>query len=101
MASERVTVTLPAELVEDIDRQERNRSRFILEAVQRELKRRRRQLLQRSLANPHPESSELADAGVEEWGQRLPDDNTSDLVNPRAGDRVHWKPGRGWVGDRK
>jgi post-segregation antitoxin (ccd killing protein) len=101
MASERVTITLPAELVEDIDRQERNRSRFILEAVQRELRRRRRQALQRSLANPHPESSELADAGLEEWGRTLPDDKTSDLVNARAGDRVHWKPGRGWIGERK
>ena len=101
MASERVTITLPAELVEDIDRQQRNRSRFNLEAVRREVRRRRRPLLQRSLANPHPESSELADAGFEEWGRRLPDDNASDLVNPRGGDRVHWKPGRGWVGDRK
>lgn len=101
MASERVTITLPAELVEDIDRQERNRSRFILVAVQHELKRRRRELLRRSLANPHPESGELADAGLEDWGRRLPDDDTSDLVDPRAGDRVHWKPGRGWIGVSK
>ena len=42
MPAERVTVTLPAEVVEDIDRQERNRSRFVLEAVRRELKRRQR-----------------------------------------------------------
>jgi metal-responsive CopG/Arc/MetJ family transcriptional regulator len=32
--TERVTVTLPAELVESIDRYERNRSRFIAEAVE-------------------------------------------------------------------
>ncbi len=71
----------------------------MIEAVQRELKRRRRLALQRSFANPYPESSELADAGLEESGRRLPADNTSDLVNPRAGDRVLWKPGEGWIGD--
>ena len=36
--TERVTVTLAAELVEAIDRMERNRSRFIAEAVARELR---------------------------------------------------------------
>jgi len=35
--TERVTVTLPVELVEGIDRFERNRSRFIAEAVAHEL----------------------------------------------------------------
>ena len=40
-AMERVTVTLPAELVEKIDQLERNRSRFIAEAVEHELAQRR------------------------------------------------------------
>ena len=40
--SERVTVTMPAELVAGIDRYARNRSGFIAEAVRHELKRRRR-----------------------------------------------------------
>jgi Arc/MetJ-type ribon-helix-helix transcriptional regulator len=97
MPTERVTVTLPAQVVEDIDRQERNRSRFVLEAVERELKRRRRELLRRSLANPHPETSELADAGFEDWGAGLGDDRTADLVDTRRGTRVRWVPGRGWV----
>jgi metal-responsive CopG/Arc/MetJ family transcriptional regulator len=39
--TERVTVTLPVELVENIDRYERNRSRFIAEAVEHEFGRRR------------------------------------------------------------
>jgi len=39
--TERVTVTLSAELVQGIDRFERNRSRFIAEAVEHELTRRR------------------------------------------------------------
>jgi hypothetical protein len=59
--TERVTVTLPVELVESIDRFERNRSRFIAEAVAHELVRRRRDGLLRSLKNPHPEAAELAE----------------------------------------
>ena len=38
----RVTVTLPADVLSDIDSAEKNRSAFILEAVRRELSRRRR-----------------------------------------------------------
>ncbi len=97
MASERVTVTLPAEVVEDIDRRERNRSRFILDAVRRELKRREREELKRSLENPHSETSELADAGFDDWAARLPDEKASDLLDLRAGRSVRWVPGRGWT----
>jgi hypothetical protein len=39
---ERITVTLAVELIEGIDQFERNRSRFIAEAVEHELVRRRR-----------------------------------------------------------
>jgi hypothetical protein len=97
MLTERLTVTLPADVVEDIDRRERNRSRFILDAVRRELKRRQREDLKRSLDHPHPETSELADAGLAKWGARLPDDKASDLVDVRAGRAVRWVPGRGWL----
>jgi Arc/MetJ-type ribon-helix-helix transcriptional regulator len=97
MVIERVTVTLPAEVVEDIDRRESNRSRFILEAVRRELKRRQRQELNRSLQNPHPETSELADAGFEGWAATLPEEKAYDLVDLRAGRSVRWVPGRGWL----
>lgn len=100
MGSERVTVTLPAEVVGDIDRRERNRSRFILDAVRRELKRREREELKRSLKSPHPETSELADAGFDDWAARLPDEKASDLLDLRAGRSVRWVPGRGWT-DRK
>jgi Arc/MetJ-type ribon-helix-helix transcriptional regulator len=97
MPTERVTVTLPADIVEDIDSRERNRSRFILDAVKRELKHREREELSRSLQNPHSETSELADAGLAEWGARLPDEEASDLVDIRAGRAVRWVPGRGWL----
>jgi hypothetical protein len=98
--TERVTVTLPVELVEGIDRFERNRSRFITQAVEHELLRRRREGLLRSLASPHPEAAELGEAGLGDWGASLP---TSDegLVDEARGKPVSWVEGRGWVEDSK
>jgi Arc/MetJ-type ribon-helix-helix transcriptional regulator len=98
MASvERVTVTLPMELVRDIDRREKNRSKFVAEAVRHELDYRRRDELRRSLRNPHPESAELADEGLEAWAHSLPAEDGEALVDSRAGDPVRWVPGEGWV----
>jgi Arc/MetJ-type ribon-helix-helix transcriptional regulator len=97
----RVTVTLPEEVVRDIDRLERNRSRFVLEAVRHELRRRRREELRRSLRSPHPEAAVVAEAGLDEWGDRLPDEDASGLVDTRAGKPVRWIPGEGWVEERK
>ena len=98
MASvERVTITLPDELVRDIDRREKNRSKFVAEAVRRELDRRRRAELRRSLQNPHAESDELAQQGFEEWSRRLPEEDTEGLVDRNAGKAVQWVPGTGWV----
>jgi len=94
--TERVTVTLPAELVESIDRYEHNRSRFITEAVEHELGRRRREDLLRSLKNPHPEAVELAETGLADWGASLPPED-EDLVDVNAGKAVRWREGQGWV----
>ena len=94
--NERVTVTLPEELVREIDRHERNRSKFVLHSVQRELDRRRRDELRRSLRSPHPESQALAEAGEREWMAGLPDGD-EDLVEPENGQAVRWIPGEGWV----
>ena len=99
--NERVTVTLPAEVVRDIDRLEHNRSRFVLEAVRRELHRRRRAELKRSLRNPHPESEQLAEAGFGEWAASLPAEEVLELVDMNAGTPVRWVPGEGWVEARK
>lgn len=97
--TERVTVTLPIELVEDIDRFARNRSRFIAEAVAHELVRRRREGLLRSLESPHPEAAELlGEAGLAEWGASLPADDEG-LVDMSAGTPVRWVEGLGWVED--
>jgi hypothetical protein len=95
--SERVTVTLPAEVVRDIDRLEKNRSKFVLTAVSHELSRRRREELRRSLRGPHPESEQLADAGFDEWADGLPQEDAAGLVDMRVGTPVRWIPGKGWV----
>jgi hypothetical protein len=94
-AAERVTVTLRADLLEQIDRVERNRSRFIAQAVEHELDRRRRQALLVSLAAPHPESVELADAPLGDWVSDLPADE--ELVDRAGGTAVRWVDGKGWV----
>lgn len=92
----RVTVTLPEDVVREIDRRERNRSRFVMEAVKRELARRRREELRQSLANPHAESEALADAGLAEWARGLPEESASDMLDLGGGRAVRWIPGQGW-----
>ena len=98
---DRVTVTLPNELIRDIDRWEKNRSKFIAEAVRHELDRRRRAELRRSLQNPHPESVAFAEQGLEERAQSLPEEDTEALVDRSSGKPVQWVPGEGWVEGRK
>lgn len=97
---ERVTVTLPGDLVHEIDRREKNRSKFVTEAVRRELDRWRREELKRSLESPHPESSNLAEQGLEEWSHGLPDEDVESLVDSHAAKTIRWVPGEGWVEDR-
>lgn len=92
---ERVTVTLPADLVERIDQLERNRSRFIAEAVEHELAQRRRDALLQSVQNPHPETTDLVDTGLSDWVSDLPRDET--LVDAHGGTPVRWVEGQGWI----
>lgn len=98
---ERVTVTLPSDVLRDIDRREKNRSKFVAEAVRHELDRRRRNELRRSLENPHAESAFLAEQGIEDWARSLPDEDSDALVDSRAGCPVRWVPGEGWVEERE
>jgi hypothetical protein len=93
---ERVTITLGAKTVASIDRLEKNRSRFIAEAVERELERRGREALALSLANPHIEARELAEQGLDDWGTSLPDESES-LVDVMQGNEVRWEQGAGWT----
>lgn len=91
----RVTVTLPSEVVRDIDQFEKNRSRFVLEAVKRELARRKRAELRRSLGEPHPQTEASEEEGLEAWALSLPRES-GDLVDRKVGVQVRWRPGRGW-----
>jgi hypothetical protein len=84
---------MPSELVAGIDRIESNRSRFIAEAVRHELQRRQRLELLRSLEAPHPDSA--ATAALADWAEALPETD-SDLLDPSAGEPVHWRPESGW-----
>jgi len=94
--TERVTITLPRDLLAEIDRIETNRSRFVLEAVRWELDRRRREELRTSLATPHQEAEEVAEDGFADWARGLPEEDATGLVDPRAGTAVRWRPGTGW-----
>jgi hypothetical protein len=98
--AERITITLPGDLVRDIDRREKNRSKFVADAVRRELDYRRRLDLRRSLRNPHAESSNLSESGLAEWSRGLPEEDTEALVDSTAGKAVRWVPGEGWIEDR-
>ena len=93
--TERVTVTLSAELVEGIDRLERHRCRSIAEAVEHELARRRRESLLSSVSNPHPETADKADTGLGNWTADLPDEEG--LIDVAGGTAVRWVEGQGWV----
>jgi hypothetical protein len=97
--NERVTVTIPEEVVRDIDRRESNRSKFILRAVKNELERHRKEELRRSLRAPHPESEQLAQAGIGDWMGSLPEGD-ADLVDLSVGEGVRWVPGRGWIEEK-
>lgn len=101
MSLARVTVTLPGELVTEMDRTAPNRSRFVAEAVTRELARRRRAALRASLASPHPESLVVAESGVAEWGRSLPAEDADGLLDPSQGKRVRWVDGKGWTETRR
>lgn len=94
----RVTVTLDADLVEGIDRIERNRSRFIAEAVQHELTRRRQAGLLRSVHSPHADTVALVETGLVDWVSDLPADEG--LVDVDAGTPVRWVEGQGWTKGR-
>ena len=94
--SVRVTVTLPSDLLREIDSRERNRSRFVLEALRREVSRRRMEELELSLANPHPETSSLELQGVSEWFAQGKDDAEA-ILDLTAGTSVRWLENVGWV----
>ena len=94
--SSRVTITLPTEVLAEIDKGDKNRSRFILEAVRREVARRRQEALELSLVHPHPDSQSFESAGLEEWFLQGAQD-AAELLDLDGGTPVSWVPDQGWV----
>lgn len=89
---------MPKEIVEEIDRRANNRSKFVLDAVRRELDRRRSEDLRRSLENPHEESEAVADLGMDDWGAGIAESkDAGDLLDPQGGREVRWRAGLGWT----
>ena len=95
-----VTVPLPDDFVKEIDRREKDRNKFVVEAVCHELDRCRCVEMQRSLQSPHPESTDLAEVGLGEGAWNLPVKDTEALLGNSAGKPVRWIPGEGWVEGR-
>ena len=86
-AAERVTVTLRADLLEQIDRVERNRSRFIAQAVEHELDRRRREALLVSITArriPKASNSPMPLSGIGSRISRPTKNSSIALVGPRS-----------------
>jgi hypothetical protein len=73
-----------------------NSRKFVADAIPHEFDRRQEEL-RRSLYNPHPESVEFADEGLEAWTRSLPADDAEALVDSSAGKAVRWVAGEGWV----
>jgi hypothetical protein len=99
MATERISVLLPAELLEDLDRIARNRDRFISDAIRHEIGRRAHEALRDSLRTPHPDLATAAEEDLHEWNASLPDEDASSLVDLDSGTAVRWRPGEGWAED--
>ena len=100
MTASRITITLPADLVERIDQASSNRSRFIAEAAERELHHRLREALRSSLDAPHEEGRKVAELGLAGYRDALPED-VPELMDPAAAVDLTWHEGEGWrsVGD--
>ena len=94
-ATEPVTITLPETVVREIDLRESDRGRFVREAIEHELDRRRREALRESVENPHMDGLQLAEVGFDDWASRLPD--SAALVDASAGRPVRWVHGDGWT----
>lgn len=90
-----MTITLPAEVIDEVDRRAANRSAFVLEAIRLYLDHIRRAELARSLQNPHTETASLADEDLGDWIAAGADD--VDLLDAGEGRPVRWRRGVGWT----
>jgi hypothetical protein len=96
-----VTIHLPPDLLRAVDAQQSDRDAFIEQALRHELARRAREQLRVSLESPHPESREMAEAGLADWAQSLPEDDAAAMCDLSAGTPVRWNEDRGWSEEAK
>ena len=95
MSTERVTISVPSELLAAVDRRGGSRSALVQSALRHELERLEQAELRQSLEDPHPESLALADVDIAEWAGALPAGD-DDLLDPDGGVAVRWTEGEGW-----
>ena len=96
MSGVAVTIHLPPELLQAVDAQQFGRDAFVQEALRRELARAAREQLRASLETPHAESREMAELGLADWAQSLPEDDAAAMCDLSAGTAVRWTDDRGW-----
>lgn len=94
--SRRITVTFTPDVLGVIDQLDRKRSRVVVEAIRQEIRRRRRDNLQRSIRNPHPETARMTEDRLIGWHARLADEG---LVDGEGGTALRWAEGQGWIAD--
>lgn len=94
-----VTIHLPPDLLHAVDAQPIDRDAFVEQALRQELARRAREQLLASLETPHAESLEMADLGLADLAQSLPEDDVAEMCDLSAGTPVQWSDGRGWIED--
>jgi hypothetical protein len=92
-----VTFHLPPDLLRAVDGQPTDRDAFVEQALRHELTRRAREQLRASIENPHPESREMAEVGLEDWAQTLPKDAAATMCDLSTGTPVRWADNHGWV----
>jgi uncharacterized protein (DUF433 family) len=97
----RAAMDYAAAVIAEMGRPERSRGRFVLEAVRREIERRRRESLRASLGTPHPDTPILVEEGFADWAAGLPEEDARSLLLPGAGRPVRWIPGEGWIEDAR
>ncbi len=97
MRLERVTVTLPKQLVDELRRRSKNRSSFVQEAVRREIARRVRVELRKSFQHPHPETVAYAGEPLGAWAAGLPREDVTEIYDPGAVRPLRWEDGKGWI----
>ncbi len=80
----------------DIERRERNRSKFVAEAVHRELERQRCEELRRSTA-VHIPKAPIWPSRVWMMVAHIARGGYESLLDCSGGKKVRWIPGQGWI----